>query len=156
MTALDVPLGGAISEIGAEIVTTAGNAGSTIRFGIRLDNNGIPGDLLVDLGTVAADTTGVKTLAVSLSTANANRLARGGRFWVTVTAQGATTTAPTMRANSNPTFGVGGIDAASALGGAGGACGWVSSGTIGTGGLSASVPSLSSPGSSVRAYVKAA
>lgn len=48
------PAGVTATSIGIE-VTTAGTAGHTVRLGIYLDEDGMPGDLLLDAGTVAVD-----------------------------------------------------------------------------------------------------
>ena len=80
---------GTISQLAVE-VTTAGAAGSLIRLGIR--NGGTPssrpGTLLIDAGTVAATTTGTKTITISQA------IATTGWYWVSYTAQ---TAAPTVR-----------------------------------------------------------
>lgn len=61
-------------------VTTAGAAGATLRFGLYADNNNIPGALIVDTGTVAADTTGFKSATISAMLAP-------GLYWKSVSSQ---------------------------------------------------------------------
>jgi hypothetical protein len=47
-------------------VTTAGTAGTLVRLGVYAPGaNGLPNALIVDAGTAAADTTGVKTITIS-------------------------------------------------------------------------------------------
>lgn len=70
-------------------VTTAGAAGAIIRFGLYQDNNGIPGALIVDAGTVAADTTGFKAVTISAMLAP-------GLYWTSVASQGPSTQ-PTVK-----------------------------------------------------------
>lgn len=67
-------------------VTTAGSAGAVQRLGARADNAGRPGALIVDLGTVDATTTGVKTIAASIA------VAAGVPIWIVSAAQGAPAT----------------------------------------------------------------
>jgi hypothetical protein len=60
-----VPAGGvAIDRIGTEI-TVAAAAGKIARFMLYADNNGLPGALLHDAGTIAVDTTGEKSITVA-------------------------------------------------------------------------------------------
>jgi len=67
-TLIGVPIfiGGsqAVTEIGIE-VTGAGAGGTVIRLGIYSDSGGVPGSLLLDAGTVAADSAAVKTIAIT-------------------------------------------------------------------------------------------
>lgn len=46
-------------------VATAGGAGSFARLGLYEDNDGIPGTLIVDAGTVTTASTGTKTITIS-------------------------------------------------------------------------------------------
>jgi hypothetical protein len=72
-------------------VTSAGDAGSTIRLGIYNDNGShYPGTLLVDLGTVTGGSTGVQTISSLTQALSA------GAYWFTATIQNVTTTAPTL------------------------------------------------------------
>lgn len=69
-------------------ITVAGTAGSVVRLGIYNagDNNDLPGNLLLDAGTVDTTTTGLKTIAVT------QRL-YPGRYWFAGVQQGAPATA---------------------------------------------------------------
>lgn len=94
---------GTLDTIGAEVVTTAGSAGAVLRFGIR--GSAFPGGrshmptaaVLLDAGTVSAETTGFKSVAISF------RIMVPGIYWLTCTVQGAATTRPTMRFRSAST-----------------------------------------------------
>ena len=84
-----------IDRIGAEI-TTAGEAGSTVRLGIYADNgNRYPGSLLVDAGTIDAATVGGQTLTITPLTLPP------GVYWIGAVVQGAPTTQPTLRVATN-------------------------------------------------------
>lgn len=72
-------------------VSSAGNASSVLRLGIYEDDGGVPGDLVVDGGTVAADSTGDKTTSISEALSP-------GLYWLAVVPQGATSSPPTVRA----------------------------------------------------------
>jgi hypothetical protein len=84
----------AIDRLAAE-VTTAGESGSVFRLGIYADSDGYPGALLVDGGTITADTTSTREVTISSIT-----LTRG-LYWIGGAAQSAPTTQPTMRCMSN-------------------------------------------------------
>lgn len=72
-------------------VTTVGEAGSVFRLGVWADDGaGKPGALVVDGGTVAGDSTGVKEVTVS-------QALPVGTYWVGGAVQSAATTPPTMR-----------------------------------------------------------
>lgn len=71
-------------------VTTAGEASSVMRLGIYADNNGTPGALILDAGTVTTATTGIKTITISQKLAP-------GRYWLAALTQAAATTQPTCR-----------------------------------------------------------
>ncbi len=75
-----------IDRIGCN-VTTAGTAGHVARLGIYNADaaTGLPTTVLVDAGTVAVDTTGVKEVAVSATT--------HGLHWLGLTAQSGSFTA---------------------------------------------------------------
>lgn len=76
-------------------ITTAGETGSTLRPGIYADSGaGVPGSLVVDGGAVAADTTGVKEVTVSVTLA-------AGIYWVGAVVQAAVTTVPLVRIVNN-------------------------------------------------------
>jgi hypothetical protein len=79
-----------LTLIGCEVVTTPGGAGSVTRLGIYGDNNGVPGDLILDAGTVDTTTTGVKQLAIS-------QAVPAGSIYCCAVTQGAPSTAPTYR-----------------------------------------------------------
>jgi hypothetical protein len=73
-------------------VTSAGTAGSTIRLGIySSDGASGVGALLLDAGTVAGDSTGVKTAAI-------NQAASPDRLWFGAVWQGTNSTAPVLQA----------------------------------------------------------
>jgi len=75
----------------AAIVATEGSADAIIRLGIyRFDDDGLGLSLIVDAGTVAADTTGVKSISI------AETLKAGAYFLVGVS-QGSPATHPTIR-----------------------------------------------------------
>lgn len=83
---------GTLSRLGAEI-TVAGAGSAVIRLGVRADNNGIPGALLLDAGTVPGDA----VTAAGIEISGLTLPVVPGRYWLTGTAQGGT---PTVRANS--------------------------------------------------------
>lgn len=56
----------AIDQLGIR-VHTAGDSGAVVRLGVYADAHGLPGALLLDAGTVAGDSAGAKTAAVSLA-----------------------------------------------------------------------------------------
>ncbi len=72
-------------------VTTAGSAGSVIRIGAYNDDNGIPGTLIFDAGTVDSTTTGIKEITTT-------QTLPAGRFWLAAVVQGAAS--PTLAAMS--------------------------------------------------------
>lgn len=75
-------------------VTTAGSSGTTIRLGVYAsDGAGGIGNLIVDGGTVAGDTTGVKTITLS-------QAAGPDRLWFGAVWQGTNSTAPALQAYS--------------------------------------------------------
>lgn len=94
---------GTIATIGCR-VTVAGSAGALVRLGIRIGNDtntarrGLPGanSVILDAGTVAADSTGVKTIAVN------TQITVPGRYWLSLVVQGGATTRPTV-ATRTPT-----------------------------------------------------
>ena len=63
-------------------VATAGAAGEAARLGIYKDGTNLyPGDLVVDAGTVAVDSTGIKTVTISEALTK-------GLYWVAVVSDG--------------------------------------------------------------------
>lgn len=100
LTPMDVPRSLTVSGLAVE-VTAAGEASSTFRFGIYADDGtGYPGVLVLDAGTVAADSTGVKTITIS-------QALTPGRYWVGGVTQGAATTAATIRTPANAMVSIG-------------------------------------------------
>lgn len=72
-------------------VTAGGTAGAVVRLGIyNDDSNGLPSTLILDAGTVASTTTGVKEITISQTLA-------AGSYWLAEAAQvaGCTLTADT-------------------------------------------------------------
>lgn len=85
-----VPRTTAFAAIGAEI-TSAGDAGSTLRLGIYADDGtGYPGALTLDAGTIAGDSVAVQEVTVPFTLTP-------GLYWVGGVVQGVTTTQPTVR-----------------------------------------------------------
>lgn len=86
-------------------VTTAGQAGSLLRLGIYSADgtSGMAGTLKYDFGTVAADTTGIKTATYATGIS-----LTPGLYWAAVGVQSAATTQPQMRGwfDSGFAFGV--------------------------------------------------
>jgi hypothetical protein len=73
-------------------VATAGSAGAVVRLGIRNDNNGRPGTVLLDAGTAATTTSdSFATITVS-QTLTANTL-----YWLSATHQGTPVTGTLFR-----------------------------------------------------------
>lgn len=74
-------------------ISTAGSTGAVFRGAVYLDNGGLPGALLADLGTLDATVIAVAvgTLAQTLP---------AGMLWVGGVLQGAPTTQPTVRVTS--------------------------------------------------------
>lgn len=78
-----------ITKIGAE-VTSAGEAGSVVRLGIYADDNGRPGALVLDAGTINGTSVGVQEITISTTIGP-------GWYWFAECAQLCPTTPPTMR-----------------------------------------------------------
>jgi len=96
-TPLMLAIGRTADRIGIE-VTGGGTASVSVhRLGIWADNGGVPGTLLVDAGTVATDSTGLKEITISQA------LAAQTLYWLGAVQQGAPATAATIRCCS--TFG---------------------------------------------------
>lgn len=83
-----LPAGLALQAIA--VYVAVGAAATVLRLGIRADNDGLPGSLLLDAGTVPADTAGSRTLAVSYTVPS--NPASGVPLWLSVTPQGGTVT----------------------------------------------------------------
>jgi hypothetical protein len=88
-------------------VTTGGTVGSVTRLGVYADNNGIPGTLLIDAGTVDSTSTGVKELTIALTLAP-------GLYYFASASQGAPATQPTIRVGA-PLISAGSTVAATVL-----------------------------------------
>jgi hypothetical protein len=87
---LMAPATTSIDRIGIE-VTSAGTASvSVCRLGIWADSGGAPGTLVLDAGTVATDSTGLKEITISQA------LTLGTLYWLGVVPQGAAATRPTI------------------------------------------------------------
>lgn len=103
VTATPIWLGGGktFTSMGVS-VTVAGATGSVIRLGVYADANGTPGARVLDAGTVASDTTGVKTVTVSWAPV-------AGRYWLAGAAQGgvAAPTTVTLASTYTTDLGVG-------------------------------------------------
>lgn len=88
-----VPPAAEIDQLLCEVVTTPGSAGAVIRMGVYDDDGtGYPGDLLVDGGTVAAESTGVKSVTLGSVLALPSPL-----VWLVGVVQGEAATRPTVR-----------------------------------------------------------
>ena len=93
-TGLYVPRGGGIDRVGIE-VTVVGGAGSVTRIGLYADNDGVPGSLLFDAGTIdTATATGFIQATVNWTNLN------DGLYWVATVPQ--VGTGPTFRSVSTP------------------------------------------------------
>lgn len=137
-----------IDRIGAE-VTTVGEAGSKFRIGIYADSGSTyPGALVLDAGTINGDSATVQEITVSTTLP-------AGLCWVGGAAQVVTTTGPTMRVTSSPSWPVP-IYAGSSIPAAGSASvGYFSGGH--TGALAATFPTTASAsGSAVRIFFRVA
>ena len=83
-----------VTEIGIE-VTTAGSASTVIRLGIYGESSGVPGNLIVDAGTVTADSNAVKAITISQT------LAPGWYFLCCFSDSTATVRCATIAARNN-------------------------------------------------------
>jgi hypothetical protein len=93
-TPMMLAVGRTADRIGIE-VTVAGTAATSVhRIGIWTNADGVPGTLVLDAGTVATDSTGLKEITISQALA-ANTL-----YWLGVAQQGAPGTLATLRAVS--------------------------------------------------------
>lgn len=100
LTPMDVPLALTLTGLAIE-VTSAGDASCVSRLGIYADDGtGYPGALVLDAGTVAADSTGVKTITISQALTT-------GRYWVGAATQGAATVQPTIRTPASAMVSIG-------------------------------------------------
>lgn len=77
------------SSFSIAVVTTPGSAGSIVRIGAYNDDNGLPGSLLFDAGTVDSTTTGTKEILI-------NQTLPAGRFWLAAVIQGGAATVATL------------------------------------------------------------
>lgn len=84
-----------LDRMGVE-VTSAGETNSVVRLGVYRDKNGLPDSLIVDAGTVAADSTGTKAITAIGQEVEARVL------WLAAVAQGAATTPPDLRGTNDP------------------------------------------------------
>jgi hypothetical protein len=85
-----VPLewpGGRIVGIGVEVIT--GSADSTVRLGIYADEDGVPGDLIVETAPVSSVSAGAIDVDIDVTLG-------AGLYWLAALVQGGT---PTLRAN---------------------------------------------------------
>lgn len=81
-----------ITSLGVQVVTTAGSAGSVIRFGVYDDVKGTPTSLVNDAGTAASTATGfVEKSGLSIT------IPSSGFYNLTAVPQGAPATSPTLR-----------------------------------------------------------
>ena len=78
-----------IDRIGAE-VTIVGDAGSVIRIGLYEDNDGLPGDLITEFGTVPGDSVGAHEITV-------DETLEPGIYWLAAAVQNVSVTSPTLR-----------------------------------------------------------
>jgi hypothetical protein len=94
-----VPHALALDRIGAEI-TSAGDAASKLRLGIYATGaNGRPSTLVIDAGTIAADSATVQEITISLPLGP-------GWYWVAAAVQVVTVTQPTVRTAAAGSFGI--------------------------------------------------
>lgn len=91
---------GTINALGVIVTTAAATA--VFRLGIYADSGGVPGNRLVDAGTVSAATTGNKTIAV------AQAVTKGQLIWVYIANQTAAAQANTINGIHNADFMIGG------------------------------------------------
>ena len=83
LTPFWVPRSQAFDRIGLFVTTAV--AASTIRLGVYADNNGVPGALITDYGTVDTTTTGAKEITIALTQGPA-------LLWLCAASQGGTPT----------------------------------------------------------------
>lgn len=90
-----------ITVIGVEI-TTAGDAGSTVRLGLYADNGtGLPGQLILD--SIANAVSGaVDGATVAVQSVTVAKTLPAGLYWVAAVVQNVTTTSPTVRTANGP------------------------------------------------------
>jgi hypothetical protein len=118
-TPMMLAVGRTADRIGIE-VTTAGTAAVSVhRIGIWGDTAGVPGTLLVDAGTVATDSTGLKEVTISQA------LAARTLYWLGVVQQGSPASVAQLRScvtfgphmtDTNPAFAPSGYAAVSISG----------------------------------------
>lgn len=88
----------AVAKIGV-YVSVVGTTGALLRAGLYSDSSGRPGSLLVDGGTVSAESTGVKEWATNMAPS-------ASRVWFVVVAQGGAGTRPTLAYGSGSLPGI--------------------------------------------------
>lgn len=81
-----------VDRVAVEVTSAGAPAGSVLRLGVYTDQEGQPGVLITDFGTVAADAVAVVELAVSPSL-----VLPAGVYWLASVAQASGTTRPTVR-----------------------------------------------------------
>ena len=92
MTPYWAPKSFSISRIALN-VATAGSSNSVIRIGAYNDDNGLPGSLIFDAGTVDSTSTGVKEITTT-------QTLPAGRFWLAAVVQGAASTLAVVSATN--------------------------------------------------------
>ena len=90
------PKGHTYQAIGS-LGNVGGSAGAVVRFGLYADNNGAPGALISDFGTVVA-TTATPYLVTTPIILNGGVL-----YWLCIVGQGAPVTQPTVYVNNGRT-----------------------------------------------------
>lgn len=126
--------GGTLTGIACRIAS-AGETDSVIRLGAYEDNGGVPGALILDAGTVAADTTGTKTITGLSATLPADLV------WLCGVVQGGPTTVPVVYGTNDSQAWVGTGSSAQA------ASRWTSNRVQGA--VSGALPDPGNPGSNV-------
>lgn len=81
-----------VDRVAVEVTVAGAPAGSVLRLGVYTDQEGQPGLLIKEFGTVAADAVAVPELAVSPSL-----ILPAGVYWMASVAQLSGTTRPTVR-----------------------------------------------------------
>ena len=102
---------GSLDRIAIEVMTTPGTAGTVIRLGVRAPTaTGLPGNLILDAGTVAGDAIAMVEATISAAIPGA------GVYFLTATAQSTGGTLPVLRAVLGPVDNVHAPTLAGALG----------------------------------------
>lgn len=140
---LQLPAAGATVDRIGVTTTASGGTGAVARLGIRADNNGLPGALILDAGTIAVDDApGDKVITIS-------QKLTGPRVWLTCTTQ--VGTAATYRSIASTPSDNGESSAANA-GGAVHTAGYYATGI--TGALPAGFTTAASAALPPRVYVR--